>query len=235
MWAMRMKFWRREEGHRQNVLILVSFLVTVALNCQAQTVDRIVKGAYNEVKNETAYDSNMLTTYFAPTYRNGENIDRPVYPGGDVHPKKGICSDLVVRALRNAGIDLQEQVHMDVMANRRAYGVKVPDKFIDHRRVWILKTFFKRYWTSLTTKLENPDDWQSGDIVIWDIGSRDHLHIGIVGNRKRSDGFPFVIHNMCYVPLVFTGKTVEQDVLEGPRVCSVVVSKWQIIGHYRYK
>jgi uncharacterized protein YijF (DUF1287 family) len=232
---MRMNLFLRGISHRQNGWILVSFFIVVAFSCRAQTVDRIVKGAYDEVKNSTAYDSKMLSTYIAPTYKGGEDTGTSVYPWGDVNPKKGICTDLIVRALRNAGIDLQRDVHRDVSANKRTYGVKVPDKFIDHRRVWILKTFFERHWASLTTRLDNPRDWQPGDIVIWDIGSRDHFHIGIVGHKKRGDGFPYVIHNMCYVPLVFTGKTTEQDVLEGPRVCSIVVSKWQIIGHYRFK
>lgn len=198
-------------------------------------MDKIVVGAYGEIRNKTRYNTDMLENYFPPTYRNGENTGRSVYPNGDVNPKEGVCADLVVRALRNAGIDLQEQVHQDIKSNRKAYGVKTPDKYIDQRRVWILKTFFRRKWNSLSIRLDQPGDWQPGDIVIWDVGSKIHFHIGIIGKKRRRDGFPHVIHNMSYIPFVFKGRTIEQDVLEGPKLFWIPLGKWKIIGHYRIK
>ena len=177
----------------------------------------------------------MLEKYFAPTFSSGRDSGKSVYPSGDVNPKEGICADLIVRALRNAGIDLQKLVHLELLSDKKSYGVQTPDKYIDHRRVWILKTYFKRNWKSITKKLDDPEDWQSGDIVIWDIGSKQHLHIGIIGKIKRDDGFPYVIHNMRYVPFVFKGQTEEQDVLEGPKLSGIIVDKWKIIGHYRIK
>lgn len=214
---------------------IIIFTLLLILNAQADTMSKILDGAYKEVENKTQYNTEMLEKYFAPTYKNGKNTARATYPNGDVNPKEGICADLVVRALRNAGIDLQKAVHTDVVSNKKAYGVKKPDKYIDQRRVWILKTFFKRKWKSLSTKLNNPKDWKPGDIVIWDIGSKSHLHIGIIGRKKRPDGFPYVIHNMLYIPYTFAGETIEQDVLDGPKLLSISTANWKIIGHYRIK
>ena len=120
----------------------------------ARPVDDIIAGAYGEIANKTVYNTEMLTRYFPPTYKGGEDTGAPVYPGGDVNPKEGVCADLVVRALRHGGIDLQRDVHVDLLANKAAYGVKTPDRYCDHRRVWILRTFFKRKWTSLSTELK---------------------------------------------------------------------------------
>lgn len=216
-------------------LIIFSLSLILALNAQADTMDDILDGAYKEVENKTQYNTEMLEKYFPPTYINGKDTAKASYPNGDVNPKEGICADLVVRALRNAGIDLQESVHKDIVSNKKVYGVKKPDRYMDQRRVWILKTFFKRKWKSLSTKLDNPKDWQPGDIVVWDIDSKNHLHIGIIGRKKRSDGFAYVIHNMRYIPFTFAGETIEQDVLEGPKLLSFSTANWKIIGHYRIK
>lgn len=214
---------------------IIGLTLLSAISSDADTKESIVEGAYGEIKNETEYNTEMLDKYFLPTYKNGKDTGKAVYPNGDVNPKEGICADLVVRALRNAGIDLQKSVHLDVISNKKAYGVKTPDKYIDQRRVWILKTYFNRHWKSLSIKLENPKNWQPGDVVIWDIGSKNHLHIGIIGKKKRSDGIPYVIHNMRYIPFIFSGKTIEQDILEGPEFLWISVGHWKIIGHYRIK
>ncbi len=150
---------------------IIGLTLLFAISAKANTVERIVEGAYHEIRNETEYNTEMLDKYFPPTYKNGKDTGKSVYPNGDVNPKEGICADLVVRALRNAGIDLQKSVHLDILANKKVYGVKTPDKYIDQRRVWILKTYFRRHWNSLSIKLEDPNNWQPGDVVIWDIGS----------------------------------------------------------------
>lgn len=215
--------------------LTISLSFVFAFGGQADIREKILDGAYAEIRNETEYNTEMLERYFPPTYTGGENTGKAVYPNGDVNPKEGICADLVVRALRNAGIDLQKLVHLDILSDKKAYGVKKPDRYIDQRRVWILKTFFRRNWKPLSIELDDPGNWQAGDIVIWDIGSKNHLHIGIIGKKKRSDGLPYVIHNMRYIPFVFAGKTIEQDILEGPELLWVSVGKWRIIGHYRVK
>ncbi len=217
------------------IIIALSWSLVFSATGQARSINKVMIGAYNEIKNKTQYNTEMLEKYFPPTYRNGKDTGKPVYPGGDVNPKQGVCADLVVRACRNAGIDLQKSVHLDIIANKRVYGVKAPDKYIDHRRVWILKTYFKRKWKNLSVKLDNPDEWQPGDIIIWDTGSKNHLHIGIIGKKKRNDGFPYVIHNMRYIPFVFAGKTIEQDVIEGPKFLGLSVNEWKVIGHHRIK
>ena len=214
---------------------ITGLTLLLTISTEANTIERIVEGAYNEIRNETEYNTEMLDKYFPPTYKNGKDTGESVYPNGDVNPKEGICADLIVRALRNAGIDLQKSVHLDILSNKKTYGVKTPDKYIDQRRVWILKTYFKRHWKSLSIKLEDPNNWQPGDVVIWDIGSKKHLHIGIIGKRRRSDGFPHVIHNMRYIPFIFAGKTIEQNILEGPQFLWTSVGNWSIIGHYRIK
>lgn len=214
-------------------IICVTFLF--ALCAQADSGEKILEEAYNEIENETRYNTEMLEKYFPPTFREGKNTGKAVYPNGDVNPNQGICADLVVRAFRNAGMDLQQLVHRDILANLKAYGVKTPDKYIDHRRVWILNIYLKRNWTSLSLKLDNPNHWQPGDIVVWDMGSKKHLHIGIIGEKRRHDGLPYVIHNMRYVPFVFAGKTIEQDILEGPELLGIPFGKWKIIGHYRIR
>lgn len=217
----------------QKLVIIIASLIFTVFNCEAKTSDEILSGAYGEILNKTEYNTEMLEKYFPPNFINGKNTGKPVYPNGDVDPKAGICADLVVRSLRNAGLDLQKLVHLDLLSNQKSYGVKTPDKYSDHRRVWILKTYFKRNWKVISTKLENPESWQPGDVVIWSTGSKRHLHIGILGKKKRHDGIPYVIHNMRYIPFVFAGKTIEQDIIEGPSSLWFIGAKWKILGHYR--
>lgn len=217
------------------VLIIIGFVCIISSDINANPNEHILEGAYLEVRNKTRYNTDMLTTYVSPTYLNGKNTGKAVYPNGDVDPDQGICADLVVRALRHAGIDLQQSVHEDILNQTQAYGVNTPDKYIDHRRVWILQTYFKRKWQHQSTELTNPADWQPGDVVIWDTGSKKHLHIGIIGRKKRSDGWPHVIHNMRSIPFIFKGKTIEQDILMGPTLLWFSMGNWTIIGHYRLK
>lgn len=122
------------------------------------------------------------------------------YPGGDVPQDRGVCTDVVIRAMRHLNFDLQKEVHEDMKKNFAAYpsrknwGLKRPDKNIDHRRVPNLQTFFKRKGWSLPIS-QNPADYQPGDIVTCLLG--DTLpHIMIVSDRKNEDGVPLIIHNI---------------------------------------
>lgn len=141
------------------------------------------------------------------------------YPGGDVDPERGVCTDVIIRAMRQGyTMDLQKLVHMDMKANfakyPKSWGLKGTDRNIDHRRVPNLETFFKRkgYSLQLTHKAEN---FQAGDLVTCTVPP--HLpHIMIVSNRKNSMGVPLVIHNI--------GRGAqEQDCL----------FTYKLTGHYR--
>ena len=121
------------------------------------------------------------------------------YPGGDVPRGKGVCTDVLIRAYRDAfGLDLQVEVHRDMAANFRAYpkrwSLKRPDRNIDHRRVPNLETF----WTRQTARLPIParaEDWQPGDLFTTLIDGR-LPHTGIVSDRLAGNGNPLVIHNI---------------------------------------
>lgn len=110
------------------------------------------------------------------------------YPMGDVPSYFGVCTDVVVRAYRALGIDLQVQV-------QRA-GVGTGDTNIDHRRVEVLRKFFARAGTSLPIT-RNPDDYKAGDIVTYYMpnGWLSKTHIAIVAAEKSLAGVPLVIHN----------------------------------------
>lgn len=135
------------------------------------------------------------------------------YPMGDVPMEKGVCTDVVIRALREQNIDLQELVHQDMSRNFSVYpkrwGLKQPDTNIDHRRVPNLMTYFTRQgWAVQDT------NYQAGDIVTWELkGNRPH--IGIVSDRKIGDR-PLIIHNIG-------SGTREDDVLY----------RYTITGHFR--
>lgn len=131
------------------------------------------------------------------------------YPGGDVALDRGVCTDVVIRALRvGIDVDLQQRVHEDMAAHFNLYpkdwGLKRPDKNIDHRRVSNLRIWFKRQGYQLP--LPNTDAWEKflpGDIVTCTVPP--HLpHVMIVSDRQSADGKPLVIHNIG-------SGTVEED------------------------
>lgn len=121
------------------------------------------------------------------------------YPNGDVPTNKGVCTDVVIRAYRKLGVDLQQEVHKDMVANFGLYPqkwkLKKTDTNIDHRRVPNLMTFFSRHGTS--KKITNiADDYLPGDIVTWDLG-QGLTHIGIIVNQKSNDGQRcLIVHNI---------------------------------------
>lgn len=172
---------------------------------QRTTADLILLGARREAENKTSYDASYQV------------ID---YPGGDVHPDYGACTDVIIRAYRHAGIDLQVLIHEDMADNFELYpgqwGLTEPDTNIDHRRIPNQVQFFKRFGTELSREVEGHlEEWQWGDIVYWKFANGLE-HCGIVSDRKCRDGIPLVIHN--------TGVTREEDAL----------LRWKITGHYRY-
>src|SRR6185436_17420453 len=122
------------------------------------------------------------------------------YPNGDVPAETGVCTDVLIRAFRTLGIDLQKEVHEDMAANFSAYppnwGLRAPDSNIDHRRVRNLQTWFARKGKSVPISTK-PDDYKPGDIVAWDLNGRGILHIGFVSNLwSQASKRYWIIHNI---------------------------------------
>jgi uncharacterized protein YijF (DUF1287 family) len=142
------------------------------------------------------------------------------YPNGDVPAKTGVCSDVVIRAYRKLGIDLQKEVHEDMKANFSKYptkwGLKKNDTNIDHRRVPNLEVFFERKGTKLPIS-KNASDYKTGELVTWMIGGK-LPHIGIVTHKKSTNGNPMIVHN-----------------IGGGQVLEDCLFSWEIVGHYLFK
>ncbi len=184
------------------------FLLIIVLTASGQNsfFDRLADSACTLTKQKVIYD---------PEYTK---ID---YPNGDVAADRGVCTDVIIRAYRKMGIDLQKEVHEDMKSNSKKYpqrwGHSGPDKNIDHRRVPNLMTFFTRHGT-VKKITGNPDDYQSGDIVCWDLGGG-ITHIGMVINKRSSDGKRYlIVHN------IGAGQVAEDMLFE-----------YTIIGHYQFK
>lgn len=142
------------------------------------------------------------------------------YPMGDVPADRGVCTDVIIRAFRVRGIDLQRAVHEDMARHFNAYpkhwGLKRPDRNIDHRRVPNLMTWFSRQGWKVSVTNE-ATDYQPGDIVTCLVGGT-LPHIMIVSDRKNERGEPLVIHNIG-------GGTREEEAL----------FTFPLTGHYRPK
>jgi hypothetical protein len=184
-------------------LIVLAWIVITA---NASPIDGLVSAARAQIGVTIRYDS---------------SYQRIAYPGGDVPLDRGVCTDVVIRAYRALGIDLQELVHEDMRQAWQAYphppkwGLKSPDTNIDHRRVPNLATFFRRHGRSIAVT-NRPADFRAGDIVTWRIPPS-LPHIGIVSDQVSAAGVPLVIHNIGY------GATLDDTLFAFP-----------ITGHYRY-
>jgi uncharacterized protein YijF (DUF1287 family) len=176
-------------------------------NPRQEFLDKLVAAAIERTQHSVKYVSAYV------------HLD---YPGGDVPADTGVCSDEVIRAYRGVGVDLQKEVHEDMVKNWADYPPKAkwhqphPDSSIDHRRVPNLMNFFSRKGESLAVSLRT-EDYSPGDIVTWDLGG-DVPHIGMVVNVKSAEGGRFlIVHNIGL----------------GPKMEDVLFS-WKITGHYRY-
>lgn len=181
-------------------------LLLYGVGAQAQATEHTLANAAIALTNDRViYDP----SYF--------KID---YPGGDVPADRGVCTDVIIRAYRKLGIDLQVEVHRDMVAHFNQYpknwGLTKPDKNIDHRRVPNLMVFFERHGiTKPITK--NPDDYLPGDIVAWNLGGN-LTHIGIVIHQKSNDGLRnLIVHNIG----------------NGQEISDCLFS-YKIIGHYSF-
>ena len=186
---------------------ILALLVVFALPATAQPqtpAERLIAAAYAQVGVTRSYD---------PSYR------RIAFPDGDVPLESGVCSDMVVRAYRGLGIDLQRLVNDDMrrafVAYPHLWGLTHPDPNIDHRRVANLATYFTRHGEKLPIS-SDAKDYRPGDIVTWRLMPGNLAHIGIVTDRKIEDR-PLIVHN------IGGGAQVED-----------VLFAFPITGHYRY-
>jgi hypothetical protein len=169
---------------------------------------------FHEQFADSAYQLTLDEVIYDPSYFSLN------YPNGDVPSDRGVCTDVVIRAYRKMGIDLQKEVHEDMKTNFDEYpniwGLNQPDKNIDHRRVPNLMMFFAKFGEELEIS-QNATDYKPGDIVCWNLGGGT-THIGIVSNKKLKDrGRYQIIHN------IGAGQVLEDCLFD-----------FRIIGHYRF-
>ena len=150
------------------------------------------------VKNYVARNPKYKSKYYETGYPNDEY---------------GVCTDVVAFGLNNAGYDLMTLVKEDIKNNLDSYNIEVIDKNIDFRRVKNLKIYFERNAISLTTDVSKIEEWQGGDIIIFE------NHIGVISDSRNKNGVPFVIHHANPFQ-----KYYEEDILE---------TRNDIVGHYR--
>jgi uncharacterized protein len=187
------------------LLLLLLLLLLFATHAAAEpaAAQRLVAGAYGQIGVTLRYD---------PSYR------RIAFPGGDVPLERGVCSDVIVRAYRAIGVDLQRLVNEDMRGDFAAFpqlwGLAQADANIDHRRVPNLATYFARHGGRLAVSAE-AKDYRPGDVVTWRLPGN-LAHIGLVADRSV-DGRPLVIHN------IGAGAQLED-----------VLFAFAITGHYRY-
>jgi hypothetical protein len=163
---------------------------------------------------DAAVEQSKVTTGYDPSW---VKIN---YPNGDVPEDTGVCSDVIVRAFRKTGIDLQKEVHEDMTRARSSYpsrwGANGTDTNIDHRRVLNLMTYFDRQGKSLPITNDRAD-YLPGDVISWQL-SDGVEHIGILTNYwSQPEKHCLVVHNIG----------------AGARIEDVLLT-WKIIGHYRY-
>jgi len=195
-------------GHSLRVLPSQGGLVPPARS----VLERFVAAAVERTHHIVRYDGSYV---------------RIPYPGGDVPASTGVCTDEVIRAYRAVGIDLQKEVHIDMLNHPSAYPRKwgnssrasklaSADTNIDHRRVPNLMVFFRRHGDALPLTAD-ASDYHPGDIVTWDLAGG-ITHIGMVVDQKSPrSGRYLVVHNIG----------------RGPQMEDVLFD-WKIIGHYRY-
>jgi uncharacterized protein YijF (DUF1287 family) len=191
--------------------------VSQTFTANTQVEKPLAPGTPDGVKKmlASAVEQTSITKNYDPAY---VVLD---YPNGDVPMERGVCTDVVVRAMRNAGVDLQRDVHEDMDANFSLYpakwGLTRADPNIDHRRVPNLQTFFTRKGKSLAVT-DKADDYKPGDFVTYDLDGKGMTHIGVVSNLWSAKNKRYlVIHN------IGAGAQAEDCLFD-----------WKITGHYRY-
>lgn len=139
------------------------------------------------------------------------------YPGGDVPPDRGVCTDVITRSFRNVGFDFQKEVHESMKKNKHDYPnlwkLSSTDTNIDHRRVPNLMVYLKKHGRVLPIT-QNGKDYSPCDIITWDLGNG-LTHIGLVSETLHSSGRPLIIHHIG-------GRPSKED----------MIFRFKIIGHF---
>ena len=187
-------------------LVLILILATLSFTVGQST--------FSEKLSVAGIELTTQDVVYDPSYFS---ID---YPDGDIPSNKGVCTDVVIRAYRKLGTDLQKEVHEDMKSNFSKYpnnwGLSSTDKNIDHRRVPNLMVFFSRHGM-VKPMTDISSDYVPGDIVCWNLGGGT-THIGLVVNKKSIDGRRYLIaHN-----------------IGGGQVLADCLFDFKIIGHYSY-
>jgi uncharacterized protein len=191
------------------VLLVISLLSAVS-QTKLSSRDEFMRGFVAAAVERTHHSVRYVSAYV-----------RIPYPGGDVPGDTGVCTDEIIRSYRAVGVDLQKEIHEDMLQNFASYPNKTrwllahPDSNIDHRRVPNLMVFFARKGETLPITFR-AEDYSPGDLVTWDLG-RGVPHVGIVIDQKSRSGRHLIVHNIG----------------EGPKMEDVLFS-WRITGHYRY-
>jgi uncharacterized protein len=205
------------------VLMLVTSCKQEYPTIEKLTNEKITNSVISSVKidspiTEKLIQSGLLQIKYTRSYDPA--YVKIKYPGGDVPIETGVCTDVVIRAFRKVGVDLQKEVHEDMKRNFQVYpknwGLQKPDTNIDHRRVPNLMVYFQRHGKAISVT-NNKEKFLPGDIVTWDLGFGQQ-HIGIVSyNLSTTTKNPLIIHNIG-------SGTKEEDIL----------FNWKITGQYRY-
>ena len=219
---------------RRLAVAAVFAAAAVAVACALALIATGYVGITSAVRPPDRYGT-AAPAYQSPSDRDGDGIDdqtdilenalayvqtRPryrsaYYAGGYPDDGRGVCTDIVAFALRDAGFDLRELMDEDIAAHPEVYGIEVRDVNIDFRRVVNIRVYLERHAESLTCDTTDSAAWQGGDIVVYD------GHIGIVSDRRNAQGVPYLIHHAGPFQLVY-----EENALE---------SYGEVIGHYRMK
>lgn len=210
--------------------IIVGFLITIVI-----IIITIYILLYNkiDIKNYYTNEDFNIENYISNVDKDGDGIDdqsdilqnvreyistKPKYKSkyydtGYPDDEYGVCTDVIAFGLLGAGYDLMELVNEDIVNHPLDYDITNLDKNIDYRRVRNLKIYFDRNAISLTTDVNEIEQWQGGDIVVFE------KHIGIISDKRNKKGIPYVIHHANPYQLNY-----EEDILE---------HRDDIVGHYR--
>lgn len=207
-------------------IIIISFIVIAFALCFLLYYYNIIPNAYDKKYS-------YLNTYKSNVDKDLDGVDDQTdilneakkyleaspkykskyYESGYPNDNYGVCTDIVTFALRGAGYDLMKLVNEDILANRELYDIKEVDIRIDFRRVKNLLVYFKRYSICLNLDTSLINEWQPGDIVVF------NGHIGIISDKRNLNGIPFVLHHYSKMQVNY-----EEDILN---------RFGKILGHFR--